>query len=63
MAQVYCYCYYDQVINKTHFKFGWLWFLLKCNNTKVQEIKNSGTFIVGLVLIFVWPFLALLWPV
>ena len=41
IAQVYC-----QVINKTHreVKFGCLWFLLKCNNTKVQEIKNSVTF-------------------
>ena len=36
--------------NKTHLKFGCLQFLLKRNNTKVQE-KNSITFIVGLVLI------------
>ena len=49
---IYCTSlYYDQVINKTHLKFGCLQFLLKCNNTKVQEIKNSVTFIVGLVLI------------
>ena len=41
----------DQVINKTHLKFGCLQFLLKCNNTKVQEIKNSVTFIVSLVFI------------
>ena len=41
----------DQVINKTHLKFGCLQFLLKCKNTKIQEIKNSVTSIVGLVFI------------
>ena len=51
IAQVYYYCYYDQVINKTHLKLGCLQFLLKCKNTKVQEIKHSVTFIVGLILI------------
>ena len=41
----------SEKLHRNTLKVGCLQILLKCNNTKVQEIKNCVTFVVGLVLI------------